>query len=107
MLELAATRFVNRYNTTTTKNLNNVLTNSSAIDAPEIWNPHWMGTINDYTRYKLEDLLLNFWQIYLEEVDEVNLVIEAGGRLFISSVDIIGSSFRKRDDTRRDDFMFK
>ena len=43
--------------------------------------------------------MLNYWQIYLDNVEEINLSIEAGGRLFISSMDIVRSSYHDRNDT--------
>ena len=103
MVELAAMRFNERH-ITTINDTRLTLTDSTDIDSPEIWNPYWNGSINDYARYHLDKLLLNYWQIYLDNVEEINPSIEAGGRLFISSMDIIGSSYRVRNDTRRDDF---
>ncbi|KAI7848677.1 hypothetical protein BDC45DRAFT_540842 [Circinella umbellata] len=45
-----------------------------------------------------------FKVIYLEEVDEVSSVIQVGGRLFISFMDIIESFYRNQDNTRHADF---
>ncbi|KAI7847296.1 hypothetical protein BDC45DRAFT_542043 [Circinella umbellata] len=73
----------------------------------KIWNPLWVGSTDIYAKYHLDKVLRNYWQIYLDDVEQINPFIEAGGKLFISSRGIIGSSCRSCDDTRRDDFYIQ
>ena len=105
MVGLVASRFIERRNPSTTAN-NRVkaLSDSTVSNSPEIWSPHWNGTIHDYAEYNLGQLLRAYWQIHLENVGAIDLVIEAGARLFVSSKEVIGSSYRERSDIRRDDF---
>ncbi|KAG2223205.1 hypothetical protein INT45_011551 [Circinella minor] len=103
MIDIAVIRFNERH-VTTTNDARTTLTDSTALDSPEIWNPLWDGSTDIYAKYHLDELLRNYWQIYLDDVEEINPFIEAGRRLFISSMDIIGSSYCDCDDTRRDDF---
>ena len=65
MVELAAMRFNERHVTTTTttataNDVRTILTDSTALDSPEIWNPLRVECTYIYARYHLDDLLRNY-----------------------------------------------
>ncbi|ORY90558.1 hypothetical protein BCR43DRAFT_509031 [Syncephalastrum racemosum] len=61
-----------------------VLTASKRSNSAEIWPPLWNATVEDFISYNMERLLTKYWSIYLENVNSINPVIEAGSRLWIS-----------------------
>ncbi|KAG2216617.1 hypothetical protein INT45_000417, partial [Circinella minor] len=111
MVKLAAKRYCDRVTPSpvkSTSNKNNTLLASDELNDPEIWDPIWNTTINDLnTKYKFSQLLKSFWSIYIDDLEPLNQLIEAGARLWISDHEIIGSSFRPRDESRHIDYFVK
>ena len=86
----------------------NVLTVSKEPNAIEVWSPFWPGNIQEYKEvFNLEKLLKAFWKIYLASVTQVNPRFEAGSRLWLSALEIVGSAYRPRNASRHDDFYVK
>ena len=85
-----------------------ILTDSNQSNAREIWGPLWLDTIDNYDDFNLGQLLKNYWTVHLtKDVKKINKQIEARSRLWIGEQEIIGSSFRERNERRRDDFFAK
>ncbi|KAI7853010.1 hypothetical protein BDC45DRAFT_173619 [Circinella umbellata] len=93
MLDLAAKRFTDRLDTKVTNTTKKVLTVLADCNAPEVWPSLWNGLTDDYTQYNLNKLLNDYWNVHLNNLGNINPFIEAGARLFISSKDVIGSSY--------------
>lgn len=110
MVQLAAQRYADRIEAPKGQlpvKKRTVLSASTKLNEAEIWGPLWTADVQDFKKYGFEQLLKVFWCIHIKNMEQVHPVIEAGARLWISEREIIGSSFRQRDPSRRDDFYVR
>ncbi|KAI8136648.1 hypothetical protein BJV82DRAFT_675807 [Fennellomyces sp. T-0311] len=106
MVKLAAKRHADQLKVPAEK-VKEVLTDSQASNAPEIWSPFWNSSVDEYPEFGLDRLLRSFWSIYIDDLGPLNTAFEAGSRLWLSQFEIIGSAYRPRNESRRDDFLAK